>query len=147
MKSLLVTALGLFIVPYSLTDHQLSISAQEGDNAVAEVNGALQELQMGLYTSFAAKRLARLGDEAASAIIRSHTLDEMKNEATAVGIAQVINLSFLSPSQIAVESCREPKMSALLLAYLQMSVNTKKAQDAIRAASATLAKQHASGKP
>lgn len=94
------------------------------DDSAAEVQGALLELRAGLYTGFAQKRLGRMGDEAAEAVIRTHALEELNAEPMAIAVVEVIATSFNSPTLIAKESNKIPKMSVLLISYLRPFIHT-----------------------
>ena len=113
---------------YLLLSCTLQSVAQGGDKALnqdpvsAQVDGALRDLESGLYTSFAQKRLERLGDETATTIIRNHTLEEMENESVAIGIAKAISLAFTSPNSISLAGDRQPKNSIILVTYLRATV-------------------------
>jgi hypothetical protein len=96
----------------------------ESQNNSAAINGALSDMQAGLSTGFAEKRLGRLGDEASDTAIRSHTLEEIRKESMAIAMAKMIALSFSNPDFIVTESNKTPKMSVLLLCYLRSSVKT-----------------------
>lgn len=115
---LLVLAMG------NATGQQITSDSDGSDNSKAIVNTALIELKAGLYTSMAAKSLARLGDEAASAAIRTCSLKDMTAKPTLTAIAQMISESFSGPGIIQKESNKTPKMSILLLVYLRSKATT-----------------------
>lgn len=116
-------ALSVLLVLYA---HDLGGQQPEPEinDATATVNAALMELRVGIYSSIAAKRLARLGDEAAEAVIDTHSLREMSVRPMSIAIAQVISESFSGPCMIVRESDKTPKRSILLLTYLRYSVKT-----------------------
>jgi hypothetical protein len=116
-------------------------SQSDVDDNTAAVNGALVELREGLFTGFAQKRLTQLGDEAANTTIRGHTLEEMRAEPMAIAIARLVAISFNSPTRIAREADKTPKMSVLLLAYLKSSVKTPEGMKAVDLATQTVDRQ------
>jgi hypothetical protein len=88
------------------------------------VNGILGELQGGLITGFTIKRLTRMGDGVAASAIQAYSLDQLKEESMAKTIAEMISISFSSPSLIQNDGDKTPKMSKLLLCYLRDNVRT-----------------------
>ncbi len=111
------------------------------------VKGALELSENGASVSFVDKRILRLGDGTAIAVLKLLTPQELTDPKTALGTLNLIYTSFAEPKFVSLEVNKDPKVTAFLLDYLQEKVNNEKVKRQVQFVKEFVKKQTAPSPP
>ena len=94
--------------------------------------------KLGIYTSFQTKHftnnfpsLTQLGDSTSIAILKLYTLDELTMPENARPYISIVWLSFSDSHRVLDETDRSPRVTSLVLDYLQQKVPDQRIKNAI----------------
>lgn len=120
MKPIYALALSLCLL------HAMDCNGQEVDPySIPLVRSAIQLRSKGVYTSTEERHLPRLGDRVGIALAKIYTHDELKQPQTVKLILPVIEEAFSQPASILRDEDREPRVTLLLLIFLESNSRAK----------------------
>lgn len=104
----------------------------QSDRVVKEIKGLVEAPEPSLGVSWVEKRLQRLGDGAALAIVQGYTNDELQEGGRLRRVLAIFRTAFSHPNRIESPINRRPRVTGLLLRDLYARTSDKVLKEEIK---------------